>query len=149
MNKKGFTLLEVLIFVTLLTIVFVGLAYLATYSIKNTIVSQHKVLATHYGEELQEWLRGEKEAGWEPFVGKAGNPTALIYCVNTLPADISGLTAGSGCGSSYALNSLFKRELRMTRDDDSTQVTVFITTSWLEGNNVLQVPINTVLAVWE
>lgn len=135
-------------FVSLLSLVFLGMAYVATYSVKNTKAAERRVVATHYGEELQEWLRGEKEVDWNAFVAKAGSPTPLIYCVQTIPANVSALVAGTGC-STYGLSSLFKRELRMTRSEDSTQVTILISTSWQEGNNILQVPVNTVFSVWE
>lgn len=148
-ENSGFTLLEILLFVTLISLVFIAVSYLSTYSLKTTRVAQQKIIATHFVEELQEWLRGQKEVDWGSFLAKAGNPTGLIYCVNSMPADLSGLTSGSGCGSTYGLGTIYKREVTLTKNLTDTQVTISIIVTWKENNNTFTVPISTIFSVWE
>jgi type II secretory pathway pseudopilin PulG len=145
---EGFTLLEILIFVTLISLVFVAISFLATYSLTATRVAQQKVIATHYAEELQEWMRGEKEVDWKAFLAKSSTPGGTIYCVNSIPTSISALTAG-GCGSAYDLASQYKREVTLTGNSTDTQVSVSIVVEWKENKNILKVPVSTIFSVWE
>lgn len=143
----GFTLLEMLLFITLISLVFVAVTYLVSFSIKNAAVTQHKTLATHYAQELQEWLRGEKEADWNLFQ-KSGT-----LCFNTSPITVWG--PSGNCSSNYTLgttpNTIFKRYVTLTNNGGATptQVTAQIVVEWKEGNNTLQVPLSTVYSVWE
>jgi type II secretory pathway pseudopilin PulG len=140
---KGFTLIEVLIFITLIPLIFIAVSYITTYSLQNTKINQNKILATHYAEELKEWLRGEKEEDWNTFatVANMGN-----WCFNNEP--ITDWDSHSRCGSSYGLNNLYKRDLTLTKDSD-TQATAKITVEWKENNNTYKIPINTVFSLWE
>lgn len=148
-RKNGFTLLEVLVFSALSSLVFVAITRVGVMSIKNAKLAEHTVIATHAAEELQEWVRGEKEEEWNVFLAKAALTPGLTYCVNTIPASITDLVSSTGCGTSYTLLNIFKRDLTLTRNVAGTQVTVAITVSWFEGNNVETVPIRTVFSVWE
>ena len=76
-KKKSFTLIEVLIFVTILSLFFVVASAVTITSLQNLKVQEHKILATRYAEELLEWLRGEKEVDWNKFINYRGN-----YCFN-------------------------------------------------------------------
>lgn len=147
-SKDGFTILEVLLFTTLISLVFVAIAYLATFSLVSSRLSTHKVVATHFAEELEEWLRGEKEVDWNTFAAKA-NTEGLLYCVNAIPADISVLTSGTGCGSTYGLAPIYKREVTLKKNEDGTQVVVTVRVEWKENNNTFAVPISTIFSVWE
>jgi len=147
--NNGFTLVEVLIFVTLITLIFTTVSYIITISLKNTKTNEHKILATHYAEELKEWLRGEKEVNWNDFITK-GSVLGVQWCVNTIPSDLSGLQTGP-C-STYGLhNNIFKRDLTLTNNivPNPTQVTVNILIEWKEDNNTYTIPINTVFSLWE
>ena len=147
---KSFTIVEVLIFVTLISLIFITISYIITFSLKNTKINEHKILATHYAEELKEWLRGEKEDDWNIFTTK-GHVSGSQWCVNTIPIDISTLVGGP-CGLDYSLhNNTFKRDLTLTNNvsPNPTQVTVNIIVEWKEDNNIYTIPINTVFSLWE
>lgn len=77
-KQKGMTLLEVLIFVYILTLIFLTIAFTTTQSIKRTIYNQQKIIATHYAEEVHEWMRGEKETDWAIFATRSDS----TYCLN-------------------------------------------------------------------
>ena len=144
-KNKGFTMMEVLIFVSILSLFFVTAAAITTASLRNLKIQEHKILATRYAEELLEWLRGEKEADWNQFILKA----SLSYCFNTSPINT---WPSSGTCSTYSLDNLFKREANLTSQTlggATQQVNVSITVEWQETGNTYQVPINTVFTVWE
>jgi len=141
-SKKSFTLIEVLIFVTILSLFFVVAAAVTIASLRNLKVQEHKILATRYAQELLEWLRGEKEADWNQFVTHNGT-----YCFNY--SIITGWGSRGNC-SGYGLNNLYKREVALTvQGNPAYQVNVSITVLWQELAQTYQIPINTVFTVWE
>ena len=142
-------MIEVLAFTLLVSIIFIGLTRIVVLSMRSSKLAQNTVLATHFAEELQEWVRGEKEEDWNQLVVKAATSPGLLYCVNSIPASISDLNSGSGCGSSFGLANLFKRELTLTKNSDGTQITAKIVVSWMENNIIVTVPVSTILSIWE
>jgi type II secretory pathway pseudopilin PulG len=144
-KKKSFTLIEVLIFVTILSLFFVVASAVTITSLQNLKVQEHKILATRYAEELLEWLRGEKEVDWNKFINYRGN-----YCFNSSPIPMSNWPASGNCPTASFLNNLYKREVILTpQGSPPYQVNVSITVSWQELGQTYQVPINTVFTVWE
>jgi type II secretory pathway pseudopilin PulG len=141
-SKKSFTLIEVLIFVTILSLFFVVAAAVTIASLRNLKVQEHKILATRYAQELVEWLRGEKEVDWNQFTTYTGK-----YCFNSSP-----ITSWGSLGncSDYGLNNLYKREVNLTvQGNPAYQVNVSITVLWQELGQTYKIPINTVFTVWE
>src|SRR3989338_10182319 len=122
LRKHGFTLVEILVFILLISVVFVAMTALTTYSIRSAKVSERTVLATHYAEELHEWLRGEKEVDWNAYIAKSAIVPGSVYCVNTIPASINGLVS-EDCGSTYGIANTFKRDLTLTQNETETEVT--------------------------
>ncbi|MCX7881306.1 MAG: hypothetical protein N2482_02205 [Patescibacteria group bacterium] len=142
MNKKSFTLIEVLVFVTILTMVFITAISLTVVSLRNIKVNEHKILATHYGEELLEWLRGEKEIDWNTFISRTASAD---FCFNNLNWDFDG-------SCNYSLCSIFKRTASFTNISSGGyvyQVNISIIVEWQDLGNTYQVPINTVFSIWE
>lgn len=140
-NTKGFSLIEVLIFVSILSIFFVIASSVTVVSVRNMKISEHRILATHYGEQLIEWLRDEKESDWEAFFDKSGNS----YCFNETQIDDWPTNPGA-CTTNGLLN-IFSRDVILSTD--VSQVNVKITVSWQELGNNYQVPLTTVFTRWE
>jgi len=141
-NKKSFTLIEVLIFVSILSLFFVAAASVTIVSLRNLKVQEHKILATRYAEELLEWLRGEKEADWNDFVNHS-SPLGSTYCFNLL-------NWSSGECTNYGLNNFYKRWATLTsQGSPPPQVYISIIVEWRELGQIYQVPLNTVFTVWE
>jgi len=141
-HKKSFTLIEVLIFVTILSLFFVAAAAVTIASLRNLKVQEHKILATRYAEELLEWLRGEREADWNQFTTHTGT-----YCFNSSPITSWG---NSGNCSGYSLNNLYKREVTLTvQGTPPYQVNISIIVSWQELGQTYQVTINSIFTIWE
>lgn len=81
--QRGFSLLEVMVFVTILNIVFVASASFVITSLYRMKINEHKTRATYYAEELQEWLYGEREADWPALLSRSvPAPNSITYCAN-------------------------------------------------------------------
>ena len=139
-SLSGFSLIEVLVFVTILGLFFVAAISVITFSLKNMKINEHKILAVHYAEEGIEWIRNEKENDWETFVSKAGT-----HCLT----DLTNWGASNDCGSSYAVGTppFFRRVATLT--NSGAQVDVKVIVYWIEGNQTMNVPIKTIVNLWE
>jgi prepilin-type N-terminal cleavage/methylation domain-containing protein len=143
--KSGFSLIEVLIFVTILGLFFVAALSITTFSLKNMKISEHKILAAHYAEEGIEWTKSQKDDDWEAFILRdtsAGSGT--LYCINSLSWD-----TGS-CGYNLGSSPFFKREITVANSGSPTsQVEIKVTVSWVENNQTMNVTVKTVQNLWE
>jgi type II secretory pathway pseudopilin PulG len=150
-SQKGLSLLEVLAFITILSLVFLGTAYSTGQSLKRTKFNEQKLVATRLAEELEEWLRGEKEEDWTTFYGTHASPGGTTYCFDDSVYDSDNNIAwpsSGACGTSYGLKQLYLREVTLTQSLTS-QVQVVISVRWKDGQNVFSVPISTILTKWE
>ncbi len=139
--KNGFSLIEVLIFVSVLALFFVVAVAVTTATLRNMQVNEHKIIATHYAEELSNWLTSQKEEDWNTFVNYA---SSTPYCFKSLnwPASPAACSA-----TDQIAGTIYTRQA--TVDGDTTQMKASITVSWSEGGNKYSVPINTVYQLWE
>ncbi len=150
--KHGFSLIEVLVFVSVLALFFVVAVAVTTATIRNMQVSEHKIIATHYAEELSNWITSQKEADWYTFTNNYTSTSGKTYCFKDLSWSIN----RSCSGSSEMLNSFYNRYAVFTADiapPNTTQVTVTITVSWPEPNGTPNgthsVQITNVYQIWE
>lgn len=147
-NQSGMTLLEVLIFITMITLIFITIASVTVQSIKRTIFNHQKIVATHYAEEVQEWMRGEKESDWAIFSARADETYCLNENVTTCNAEGTCWDDRALCESSdYSLDNEYKRWSVLTTNGSRIDVTT--TVEWREGPNTYSVPINTTFSRWE
>ncbi len=151
LSQKGLSLLEVLAFVTILSLIFVSIAYSTGQSIKRTKFNEQKLIATRYAEELEEWIRGEKEVDWTTFYDLYAGSPGKTYCFDDTVYDVnnnmSWPTEGS-CNGVYGLRDTYVREVILTQSLNS-QVQVVIEVRWRDAQNTFNVPINTILTKWE
>jgi len=141
-QKKSFSLIEILVFVTILSLFFVAAASVTISSLRNLKTQENKILAIRYAQELLEWLRGEKESDWNLFTNKTGT-----YCFNSSPINRWG---SFGNCSTYSLNNLYKREVSINSyGNPPYQVNISINVSWQEFGQIYQIPLNSVFTVWE
>jgi len=140
-NNKSFSLIEVLVFVTILSLFFISAVTITTFSLRNLKIQEHKILATRYAEEASEWIKQEKEDDWEIF--KSHYDT--YYCLNSLNWDTGECTL-------YLLGTpgLFKRDLTISRSGDPTdKITTILTVSWLENGVEQNVILKSTYNLWE
>jgi len=155
-HKKGFSLIEVLVFTGIVSIFFIVVASVATVSLRTARINQNKILATHAGEELMEWLKGEREADWNSFSQRSGT-----FCLNgnlkntwaeTMLAEkntsgqCSGLNEFLGVGTIPPL--IFKREVTLN-PLSSTQTDIAIRVTWMEIGVSYVIPIQSRFTLWE
>lgn len=152
---KGFSLVEVLIFTAILAIFFVVASEVTTASLRNMKISEHKIIATRYAEELESWLQSQRETNWNNFVAKSSGP-GTYYCFKN---DISsGWPASGDCGATdYTAvvgrtPAIFKRNVKLVNVGGSgLQVDVTVNVSWQEVGGTVPNPvqIQTRYSVWE
>lgn len=147
---RGFSLVEVLIFISILAVFFVVAASVATYSLRVMQSNESRLLATRYAEELVEWLRGEKEQDWNQFNNKASNSPGTAWCFNADTISNFPGSSGSCAASDFSLGNpdRFKRNVVLIQDSTGG-VRTNITVSWQEGSSTFSVPINTLFAPLE
>lgn len=152
-KSQSFSLIEVLVFVAVLSVFFVTSAAVVTVSLRNMKYNEHKIRAVRYAQEALEWIRGEKETDWNLFViNHSAGGSGKSYCFNSSP--IYGWPGTSGdCGASYSLDSFFKRDVAITRLDNSCtiscQVRVNVMVQWKDIGVGHTVPIQSVMSIWE
>ncbi len=131
-KTTGQTIVEVIIAVGIVALVMTALAASLTLSIRNTAQSRHKNLGTKLSQEGLEIFRRERNLlGWDTFSNRLNSQ---VYCMQTVPDDITGLVAGS-CDSTNNITlsaNDFYREATVSKTSP-TIINVVITTTWTDG----------------
>jgi len=136
----AFSLIEVIIFVSILSILFVGAAGVTSFMYKQNQLQVIQLIATHQSEELYQWLRGERTGDWDTFVSHLSNGNTAqntVFCFSDADSDWSGIVATvSSCP--YSLDSRYRRSATFHVDSLTapTQVNVVISTDWNEAGHV-------------
>jgi type II secretory pathway pseudopilin PulG len=153
--EQGFSFIEILVFVTIISFLFIALTATVTSSLRRMQVAEHRLYALHYAEELLEWIRAEKETDWATFVGRDSSGSGTIYCFNSplnfltpaWPADNVACANYTGvAGGPQTVPKIFKRYAVITQENvPTTQINVQIVVEWQDGNQFYSVPLNSVL----
>ena len=142
-NSSAFTILEVMIFTALLSIVLVSSAAFVSRLVYNLRINEHRIYASHYATEVQEWLSSEREADWNNLFTKA-SAAGSVYCLNqnilhdsTLVPIAAGVCGGANSGFNgingiTSQPQIFKRELTLTLTNANI-ITATIMVTWNEG----------------
>jgi type II secretory pathway pseudopilin PulG len=128
-KRRGFSLIEVIVFVSVLSVALISLIASVSYSSLLLINAQHKVVATRYNEEVAEWLKYQREYyGYAALEGHivGGNPTT--YCFNSSLELVWPELVNIGACPDFALENFYKRELRLSVE--ASEITAQIVTSW-------------------
>lgn len=163
-TKRGFSLVEVLIFVTIFSIFFVLAASVVTTTLRMTKENQNRIRASHYAEDLKEWFEAERAINWGG--ASCGDPCSLpanpsftelvtqadpaSFCFND--KTITGWpTIGAG-GCLLDLDGQFRRIATFSAQSTAgyvNQVGVDITVEWKDGTEMHSVPLRTAFSIWE
>ena len=94
-NKKGFTLLESLISIFILTLAITGPIYISSFSLRNTISSRDNIAAQYLAEEVIEVIKNKRDqnllnnqpwlssiTGDASCIDDANNPTGVRCVMN-------------------------------------------------------------------
>lgn len=147
--KKGFSIIEVLVFVSILSLIFISAVSVTTYSLKVMRFSQDKILATHYAEEGLEWVKSQKEDDWNNFTNldtSAGSGT--IYCLTALNWSSPGICSETDL---FGTPNIYSREVTLTNQGGSPvdQSNVEIRVDWKNLNDNNNVTLKTTLKILE
>ena len=141
---KAFTLVETLIFVTILGVFFVIAATVSVSVIRDMKFNEAKIIATRYGEEINEWLRMEKEIDGNEFINKSNN----TYCFNgDLSFSTSWPSSGPCDSNDYSLAGKYKREV--TLETSGNQIESNVTVSWRAFSETKQIIVQTIFTLWQ
>jgi hypothetical protein len=127
-----------------------------TVSLRNMKISEHRLMAVRYAEELEEWLRGEKESEWDDqadsFFLRGSTSPGTTYCFNSSLSDATVWPASGSCGAtSYFGNpEIYKREVVLTKVTDY-RIDAVITVSWTDSlqSTPYTVKRQTTFTIWE
>jgi type II secretory pathway pseudopilin PulG len=138
---SGFTLIEVLVFVSVFSTALVTILSGVIYSSAAFQDSKIKIIATHYNEELAEWTKYQKELnGYNAIYNRISEPLwTSTYCFNT--AELTDWPTIGGCGTDFTLDGMFKRELTISRRTED-ELSIEIKTYWKILNNTKETDIN-------
>lgn len=143
-TKIGFSLIEVLVFASILSTFIVFAIAVTTVSLRNMKINEHKILATRYSEELMDWLRGQKETDFNSFASARASSGGITWCFNSTP--ISAWPSLSGaCGAAFdgLVPAIYKRQvvLKSNGSPSVVSVTVSIQAQWNEPTGLHTVPL--------
>jgi len=155
---SSFSIIEVIVFASMLSVILVAAVGYTVRLVFTMTHNRHKLLATHYVEETQEWLNGERESDWQQFQDYS-TTTGRTYCIND-PLDLSSTMASlsiavcdfTGVGTATATNPLiYRRRLILSKDrpETASRVTATIQVSWQDEGVLYTEEIVTVYSVWE
>ncbi|MFH0773334.1 MAG: prepilin-type N-terminal cleavage/methylation domain-containing protein [bacterium] len=144
--KKSFSLIEVLVFVAILSLFLIISASVVTVSMQRNTLQIHMIKATHYNDLLLGWIKNEKELNWNDFAANTGNTT---YCFETdTPSWSKAVIDKNDCtatlGGMYRRYAVFNTNMAL-----SAQIETTIYTEWQEGGNSHSAKLHTLFTLWE
>ena len=143
--QKGQSLFEVLAALAVVTVVVVAIVALGTTSIRNASFAKNTELSTRYSQEAIEWLRGERDAGWDAFSSRAS--TSSIWCIKTESS--SWPASGGPCAgpSDRIAGTIFTREVAFTIIDPAN-IDASVEVYWTDGQGLHEVRTVTAFSDW-
>lgn len=142
--NAGQSLFEVVLALGVITAIIVGVVSLTANSIRNSVYSRNKTLATRYASEATEWLRSQRDVlGFDYFKTRAQPGT---HCLKNLV-----WTGVGNCtsGDKIAGTSLF-RDVAFTNNlvDQKTIIEVDIRVYWHDAQGDHEVVSATNFSDW-
>ena len=155
-RKKGFTLLETFVALSILTFVVIGPLTLASYSIRSASLSQNQLTAFYLAQEAMEYVKNRRDinalngnANWLKDLAPSGGGNGLCRnnkgCTVDIPYNDIQPCPDGGCpkmryssdtgfyhqNTSFGAESLFTRKIKLD-NVSSYEEKVSITISWAE-----------------
>lgn len=133
-RQSGQSLLEVVVVTFILLMALVALISLTTVSIARNRLAKERTVATRLAQEGLEWFKYQRDSmGFD----QVANLTSGIYCLSSLPENISSLPIGE-CNDAededwvVVENSprLFQRNLNISIPPSGDEVQALVEVSW-------------------
>lgn len=137
-NRKGQTIVEVIIAIGLVTVVLLSLVSALTLALRNNQFAKDQVLAQNRSRETLEWWRSLRDQlGWDAFYTMVDEDSSpFTYCLTSLPGNLQDALAleNDACGLTDVIPSTrFTRELEVAIISPD-QIDVVVTISWIDGS---------------
>lgn len=154
-TNNGFSIIEVIVFTAMMSVVLVAAVGYTVRLVFTMTHNRHRLLATHYVEEVKEWLNGERETDWQVFQSNA-TVVPKLYCLNAplqLDDTLASLPTGT-CDFTGIVGvdpQIYQRRLFLSKNVAGTadRVTAVIQVSWRDEGVLYTEEIETVYSVWE
>jgi len=111
---KGQSMFEVVFALGIIALITIAIVSVSTVAIRNNVVSKNKSLSNKYLNEMNEWLRAERDKSF-PTVYGHGSPGGSQYCLVDIGSGWSGAHPHA-CGDSDFMvdNPVFIRGFTLT-----------------------------------
>ena len=140
--NKGQSLFEVMFALSVAAMILVAVVALVATSIRNSTFSKNKALANKYASELSEWLKKERNNGWNSFSQQLGT-TDSNWCM----VDLLWTGQKHSCAASdFITSTIFKRQMDVTAGTNSYEFSITVT--WSDGLGDHETKSTTVLTDW-
>ncbi|KND49170.1 MAG: putative Type IV pilus pilin [Parcubacteria bacterium C7867-008] len=158
--RSGFTLVETLVAIAILTISIVGPYYSIYKAVQTTYIARDKLIATSLAQEGVEYVRNTRDSNYLYNIANPGSPVNWMYTLTPCKGmkctvDVTGYQPPTACATTCTPLNLTPSNLysyssgtvtRYTRsviitDVTPTEVVVVVTVSWKNAqvNNSLVV----------
>lgn len=148
-KKNGFTLIETMVALTIITFAILGPISLATYSIKMSTLSKNNVIASFLAQDAMEYIKNWRDnnylnsENWLFKLNACNNSDC--YLDTTIPWDVSGTAIANCAGScpllkyddtlkkynhSTGVDTVFMRKFTLEKDVSDREARISITVSW-------------------
>ncbi len=141
--NSGQSLFEVVVAIGIVSGILVGIISLATHSVNNSIFSRDKSQAQVYTQEALEWLRGQRDMGWDSFASHS-NGSGITWCMDNLAWGNSG-----PCGSNETISSTNFRRQAELKTESPDEIFITVSTIWESGGRSHKAQASTKLNNWK
>jgi Tfp pilus assembly protein PilV len=144
-QKLGQSLIEVVVSVSVISLILVTLVSAITFSMSNTQYAKSKAIATKHAQEAVEFIRSQRDENWLNVYSHSNNSPGSKYCLKSL-----GWPAGTGsCTSTdYITNTNYLREVILSRSG-TDRINVNVIVYWIQGSHTSQVTVDSILTNWD
>lgn len=165
MYKKGFSMIEIIIATSIMSIVLLVGIQATVVSLQTMAVEEHKIYATNFAEEIIDLVNIDREANWTNFRARAlPGPTGRIYCLNQniQLSSLAALYSTSTCSGvgivrvagepPASIPQIYTRTMTLTSvgpQSTATRVHVLVTVAWSDFGKNYSVPIRTSFSIHE
>lgn len=147
--NRGSAIFEILVVIAVVAVVITSVVASSTRSVKNTLHARYVAESTRRGQELAEWLRGERDTSWTSFSSRAVGGAGSTYCFGDRlswgSSGCSGATAGLISGTPFTRTANLRLATTVTPNDT---VELIISVSWADGIGTHMSRVNTRLTSW-
>ncbi len=145
---RGFTIIEALIFITVLSLFFIATLSVSTAMLRTMKSDEQRLIADRYAQEAYQWLRTQKEIDWAAFYSK-GPGTYCLSDTLSLGGAVGGPNSCPYDLASFDRPNVFRRWVSIIPEGgNDAQVRVRVVVEWEDGQTEQDVTIDTVFSLW-